>query len=154
MHDTKRRRKYGWLSERTTLVGELLTITVILLYLGLVFHTLAPSVSQQDNTVSAMPSEATEYATKPDCPENHIPCLIHKYSHKYGVDTDTALRIADCESSMGKNTHNPTSTAKGVYMFLDSTWEYTGGGDVLNERENIERFMMYYLDNKHWWVCK
>jgi len=46
------------------------------------------------------------------------------------------------------------STAKGVYQFIDSTWEYTGGGDVLNERENIERFAMYFNQHPEWWECK
>ena len=151
MNDTKRRR-YGWLSERTTLVGELLTITVILLFMGLVLHTLAPSVSKP---TPEMLSEGTEWRTKPACLENDVICLIHEYSAKYGIETDIALRVAECESQYGTYEHNMTgSTAKGVYQFIDSTWEYTGGGDVLNERENIERFAMYFNQHPEWWECK
>lgn len=87
--------------------------------------------------------------------QNDVICLIHQYAEQYGIETDIALRVAECESQYGKYEYNmASSTAKGVYQFIDTTWEYTGGGDVLDPRQNIERFAMYYKKYPHWWECK
>jgi soluble lytic murein transglycosylase-like protein len=64
--------------------------------MGLVLHTLAPSVSKP---TPEMLSEGTEWRTKPACLENDVICLIHEYSAKYGIETDIALRVAEAESN-------------------------------------------------------
>jgi len=65
MHDTKRRRKGFLPSYRKSLsLDNCVAILTILLYLGLVFHTLAPSVS---NPTPEMPSEAQNWRIKPAC---------------------------------------------------------------------------------------
>lgn len=152
MHDTKRRR-YGFSRPRMNCLSatEIVGGIVILLFVGLVIHTLAPSVysMRQD-----MPSEAQNWRIKPDCIKDDIVCLIHKYSSKYGINTETALRIAGCESGLDQYARNPSSTASGVYQFTNTTWEYTGGGEVFDAEQNVERFMQFYSTNKHWWVCK
>ena len=79
---------------------------------------------------------------------------IIKMSEEYGVDTETALRIAECESQFGKYNHNwEGSSATGVYQFISKTWENYCEGDVLNEDDNIKCFMELYNKYPHWWAC-
>lgn len=81
--------------------------------------------------------------------------MIIRLSVDSKVSTSTALRIADCESKMGTQMENPTSTAKGVYQFTYGTWNYAcGGGDVMNNELNIKCFLKLYPLHPSWWVCK
>ncbi len=79
---------------------------------------------------------------------------IVKYSKQYNVNPDTALRIAYCESRFNINAKNNTSTAKGLYQFLDGTWKHYCSGDRFDEDENIKCFMQLYPKHKNWWACK
>lgn len=68
--------------------------------------------------------------------------------------TEEHLRIAECESQYGKYPYNwEGSSAKGVYMFTDKTWEHYCEGDVLNYKDNIKCFIKLYLQHKSWWAC-
>lgn len=73
---------------------------------------------------------------------------------EYGVNVDTALRIARCESNYNPLAENPYSSATGVYQFLDRTWDYVCEGDVYNMDDNIRCFMNNYNRHPGWWVCK
>ena len=85
---------------------------------------------------------------------NPIEATIRHYASEYGVDVNTAIRIATCESQMGKyKTNWSGSSAKGVYMFISSTWEYYCDGDVLNDEDNVKCFMELYEEHKSWWSC-
>jgi hypothetical protein len=85
---------------------------------------------------------------------NPVEASIRYYSEEYGVDTETALRIGDCESKMGKyKTNWSGSSAKGVYQFIDKTWEHYCEGDVMNDEENIICFMKLYEEHSEWWEC-
>jgi len=79
---------------------------------------------------------------------------IIKYSKEYGVNTEEALAIAQCESSMGTNIISKTSTSRGVYQFIFKTWDTYCPGDVYNEDDNIKCFMALYPNHKDWWECK
>jgi len=72
----------------------------------------------------------------------------------YGVDPDTALRIAFCESRYDIYAKNPKSSAYGIYQFTTPTWKYIGGKDRYDWRENVEQFMRWYPKKKSWWVCQ
>jgi hypothetical protein len=77
---------------------------------------------------------------------------IIKYSNEYKVDTQIALDIAECESQFGKYNYNWSgSSAKGIYQFIDSTWNYYCEGDVLNEDDNIKCFMEIYNTHPYYW---
>jgi len=64
----------------------------------------------------------------------------------YGADYQLAHNIAACESRLDPTAKNAHSSAKGVYQFLDGTWEYYGlkhwgtlaGRDVLNFADNVD----------------
>ena len=80
--------------------------------------------------------------------------LIREIAPKYGVSTETALRIAWCESRYDAQARNKNSTAKGVYQFLDGTWNAYGQGNVLDPIDNITAFMRLYPSHPSWWECK
>ena len=78
--------------------------------------------------------------------------IIIDAANKYGVDSGFMLRIAMCESTMGKNLRNPTPViingvnyghAEGVYQFIPSTWQRMsqqagfGGKSVYDTYANI-----------------
>ena len=80
---------------------------------------------------------------------------IEKQALAYNVDVETALRIADCESDFNYKAENGVSTAKGVYQFLDGTWDWIGAeGHQFDYKENIKQFMLLYPDHKGYWECK
>jgi soluble lytic murein transglycosylase-like protein len=145
------RRKYGFLptSEKGLSAENFVGIIVIVAFVALLAYNMGSGTTPQT------PPEATQYAVKDDCTKVDTICLIHKYAAKNGVELETALRIATCESQLGLYKYNKSgSTAKGVYQFIDSTWEYTGGGDVLDDEQNIQRFMQFYSTHPEWWECK
>lgn len=83
---------------------------------------------------------------------------IKKYiileSDKHGINPVTALRIANCESGFDRTAKNPSSTAAGIYQFLDSTWNNYCIGNKLDSYASVDCFMKYYKQHKSWWVCK
>lgn len=80
--------------------------------------------------------------------------LISIEAIKSGVDVNTALAIADCESDFKADAKNKTSTARGVYQFLFGTWDNYCQGDVKNAKDNIKCFMKLYPKHPTWWpVC-
>jgi len=76
------------------------------------------------------------------------------WAKEYQFPVDTALRIAQCESTMGTMIKNPHSSASGVYQFTRSTWSNYCHGDVMNEEHNIRCFMEIYPIHPEWWECK
>jgi len=80
--------------------------------------------------------------------------LIVDKSREYGVNTETALRIANCESNFNQYAASPISTAKGIYQFLDNRWAMSCEGDVFNAEDNIDCFMKLYPEHPSYWVSK
>ncbi len=72
-----------------------------------------------------------------------------------GIDSDTALRIARCESSLDPLAANPGGTAKGLFQFIDATWAFIGSpGDRFDVDANIKQFMIWYPKHPNWWQCR
>lgn len=79
---------------------------------------------------------------------------IRVLSKLNNFDEEVAVRIAKCESQLGKyKTNWQGSSAKGVYMFIDKTWANYCDGDVMNDRDNINCFIKLYNKYPHWWLC-
>lgn len=66
-----------------------------------------------------------------------IPELIDYYSDSYGVDKDLSRAIAYCESQYDPIAKNASSTAEGVFQFIDSTFAKYCTGEKLNSKDNI-----------------
>lgn len=81
-------------------------------------------------------------------------CHIKKLAPEYGVSTETALRIAKCESRLDPFAKNHKSSAKGVYQFVNKTWEHYCTGNVFNAGDNVRCFMELYSKYPTWWQCK
>jgi len=80
---------------------------------------------------------------------------IERQAALYGVNVKTALRIARCESTYVYNAKSRISTAKGVYQFIDGTWQWIGAdGHQFDYKENIKQFMIWYPKFPQWWECK
>jgi hypothetical protein len=81
--------------------------------------------------------------------------LITRLSTERGFDVNVALKIADCESKTGKyKTNWQGSSAKGIYMFTDRTWENYCDGDVMDDYDNIRCFLNLYRKHPSWWACR
>lgn len=75
-------------------------------------------------------------------------------SMKSGVDTCAAVEIALCESGIYAQAKNPSSSAKGIYQFIDGTWGAYCPGNVFDHEDNISCFMANYPKRSYWWECK
>lgn len=93
--------------------------------------------------------------------EETIPDKIIKSAIDYGVDVNTALRIAKAESGYNALAKNPISSAAGVYQITrataDETSQRMGNGwgykDVYNAERNIEMAMYLMSKGEFWrWV--
>lgn len=91
-----------------------------------------------------------------DVPEREEPKTIEQkieyYADQHEVDVELAKGIAWCESNYIPTAKNPTSSAEGVFQFLDSTWARYCEGDKLNEDDNI-KCAIYLLSEggeAHW----
>lgn len=88
--------------------------------------------------------------------EEDIKEMIINKAREYGIVTDLALDLAEIESQLNPTAKNPNSTAKGIYQWLDGSWESFCDGNVLNYRDNIDCTMKVLgkdIKNiKHWTV--
>lgn len=92
---------------------------------------------------------------------------ISYFAALHEVDPTLAIKVASCESRLNPRAKNASSTAKGLFQFLDGTWKYYGlkkwgtleGKDVLNYEDNAElatwvmskRGLRDWLASKHCW---
>lgn len=133
-----------------------------LLYLTVLFTLLATGIyglSERVDSIQRDYVESTEllHELGPLLAQNQtIEQKIRAYAKIYGtVDADRAVLIAKCESNLDPFASNKTSTAKGVYQFLDGTWEAIGAeGSPYDADESIRQFMIWYPSNQDWWECE
>lgn len=75
--------------------------------------------------------------------------LIQGAAGRYNLPADLMQNIAGAESSGRSDAANPRSSAKGIYQFIDSTWEGLGGtpGNQFDPQENVELGAKYIRQN-------
>ena len=87
-----------------------------------------------------------------DYGKGEIQDLIRKYSAEYGIDAQTPLCIAKNESGFNPNSKNKSSSASGVFQYLNSTWEQTDEGkaglSVFDAEANIKAAVKYMAIHK------
>jgi len=80
---------------------------------------------------------------------------IQDVARAHNIDAETAIRIAECESSLDTNARSVSSSATGIYQFTKGTWEWIGAdGDRTDPEASIREFVKWYPKYPHWWVCK
>ena len=77
--------------------------------------------------------------------------IIKFYAIVFGVDVDTALKIAQCESGFNPRAENINGSATGVYQFTRKTFKNYCSGDVYNADHNIICFVQQYPKHPEWW---
>jgi len=82
----------------------------------------------------------------------YIEWKIRSMAADHSIDPNMAFAIAVCESTLNPYAKNPNSTAKGLFQFLDGTWEWIkADGSQYDPEEQIRQFMIWYPKNPQWW---
>jgi hypothetical protein len=81
-------------------------------------------------------------------PDNPIIDLIREAAMRHGVDPAILVRKAQIESNLNPNARNPHSSAKGLFQFLDGTWDRYGSGSPLDPRANADAGARFARDNQ------
>lgn len=80
--------------------------------------------------------------------------IVKQANENPSVSVYDAIRVSKCESEFNDQAKSRISSAKGVYQFIDKTWENYCEGDRMNYKDNIACFMELYPKHKDWWECK
>lgn len=68
--------------------------------------------------------------------------------------TDTAIRIAECESQLGTYKKNwQGSSAYGLFQFMPKTFNAYCKGNIKNNYDQIRCFLELYPKHPNWWEC-
>lgn len=79
-------------------------------------------------------------------PITYIRCRGEELGYSNKVIT-TAIRIARAESNFRPLVKNPSSTATGIFQFINSTWHrYCAGKNVYDYKDNIDCFYKLYAE--------
>jgi len=70
------------------------------------------------------PEQVTAFTKKYAVPNDKVTAAILAASKETGVDADTLFRFARAESKFYPTNKAKTSSATGLFQFLDSTWNY------------------------------
>lgn len=138
-------------------------IPLLLIFLVLMVAVSVPFPTKGAETLAQKGTEVGESYSVPDlctladvhCEDETVEGRIRIAVRKSGINEDTAIRIAKCESSLNPLAKHSISTAKGLFMFTDPTWQFTGAkGSQFDEAESIKQFIKWYPKKPQWWECK
>ncbi|MGZ8924659.1 MAG: transglycosylase SLT domain-containing protein [Nitrososphaeraceae archaeon] len=73
---------------------------------------------------------------------------IHNAAINNGVDEFTLAQMCAIESGFKPNAQNPTSSAGGLFQFVDDTWNGYGGGNKFDPELNADRGAKYMKSNQ------
>ncbi|MGH2739714.1 MAG: transglycosylase SLT domain-containing protein [Actinomycetota bacterium] len=99
----------------------------------------------------------TRFVLRLKAMEKSVPDMIEALSHRYGVDTSTALRVAWCESHYDPEAYNPAGYG-GVYQQSIRYWKHRAehfghpGADIFDAYSNIDVSLQMARDYgwSHW----
>ena len=72
--------------------------------------------------------------------------IVRGAATRYGIDPDHATAIARLESGLNPRAQNPSSSAGGLFQFINSTWNQYGGGDKYDPARNADAGARYLRD--------
>ena len=79
---------------------------------------------------------------------------ITRISTEENFDPIVAIRIAKCESQLGKYKKNwEGSSATGLYMFMPNTFSHYCSGTIESDIDQIRCFIRLYYKHSGWWEC-
>lgn len=110
------------------------------------------SAITSDNDVSGVP-EVLAYS------QEEVIQLIRHWSEYFSVPVEHPLRIAKCESNYRWNAKNKSSSASGVFQYLNGTWAKTfegkAGVSVFDADANIRAAIRHMsVHGYDAWECK
>ncbi|QXV74666.1 putative internal virion protein [Rhizobium phage RHEph21] len=77
--------------------------------------------------------------------------IITDAAARYGIDPDYALKSAQIESGFDPHAQNKTSSAGGLFQFIDSTWgKYGNGASKYDAYASADAFMRLTRDNQNY----
>lgn len=86
--------------------------------------------------------------------QGQIRAVIAKSAQHFGISGYLALSLAEDESRFNPRAKNPSSTAKGIYQFLDGTFETNCEGNPFDPIDNIVCAHQMLSENplniRHW----
>ena len=114
----------------------------ILVELQITLSLLIPvqaSILPQNALIPPIPQEIPKNLTtgKFSSSSRAIIGIIEREAKTYGVNPELALYLAKIESNYEPRAKNPSSTAKGIYQWIDSSWSENCQGDVYDPVDNI-----------------
>ena len=115
------------------------------------------TMSEKANYVPPSNSDASKAGFSPNnassvSEESDPKALIIQKSEEYGIDPNLALDLARFESNFNPLAKNPSSTAKGIYQWLDGSWKAHCEGSVTSTKDNVECTMRILANGglHHW----
>jgi len=110
---------------------------------------LSPDVAVLDDI--PIPRVEVIYAQKEEVKEKSVVQTYKELSEPYSaIVRELGLYIIETESEWNPKAQNPDSTAKGLFQFLDQTWNENCFGDPFNPEHNIECGLELLSKNQYW----
>ncbi len=106
-----------------------------------------PQVGAAADMLSGQPLAGRPAEIKGGAPKAQFAQMFAASDERTGVP-GLAAQIAQIESRQNPNAKNPSSSAAGLFQFIDSTARRYGLGDKMNPLEATEAFTKLTLDNK------
>lgn len=78
---------------------------------------------------------------------DEIANIIRDRAAAYGVPADILLQFGRVESGLDPNAQSKSSSAGGLFQFVDKTWNAYGGGDKFDPRTNADAGARLLRDN-------
>lgn len=133
------------------IINSILAILIFIL-LGSVWLYM-PKYNEKGIFIPNEPQNAT--TSLPEHNNATIEQAIINYSIDNNINYEISLRIADCESKMGKYKINfEGSSAYGIYQFMPRTFNAYCQGSIENDIDQIRCFTKLYNKYPNWWVCQ
>jgi hypothetical protein len=134
---------------------KVIIILIILSTVWLCISTVWLCMEKINDKTMFIPKQLGGNTRLPQHSTTTLEQMIINYSIQNGINYETSLRIANCESKMGKYKVNwDGSSAYGLYQFMPKTFNYYCQGNIESDIDQIKCFVQLYNKYPHYWECK